>query len=715
MDRLIPIIGKLQDVVLNAVGSAEIDLPQIVVVGAQSTGKSSVLENIVGRDFLPRGSGIVTRRPLLLHLNNIPKTSLKEGQQLLDEEWGEFRHKPDQPFYDFFQIRKEIEAETDRLTGTNKGISPEPIILTIYSPHVLNLSLVDLPGLTETAVGDQPLDISLRLRKMALDYIRPENAIIVAVCAANVDLANSPALQLAKEVDPYGKRTIGVMTKIDLMDKGSDAKDILTGNGAIPLQLGYIGVISRSQMDIINGKPIREALKAEVEFFQNHPKYKTIASKCGTKYLATQLNTLLLRHIKSAVPKLREKVANNLRACEKELASYGSSFELGENKGSVLLDLINKFAGHYGACLDGTNESDGQARTSLVGGARISYIFSAFRDELDKIGALDGLGNDAIRIAIRNATGTRSALFVPDVAFELLAKRQIEKLREPALQCAEYVFDELQTMLLQKLESNELLQYQRLRERIQEVVEALLSEYRNPTLTMVNNLINVELAFINSAHPNFVGANLINQMTDEKIRETLIHEQQQRDREMALQLQQQQLAKSKAGQPGPSVPARSTNPFPAVPAPAASVKPTLPEKPAAAAPTKVRQQRPKEVSIALDSVPIVIKPKGPLSTEEELKNDLIKKLLESYFKIVKKNVQDAIPKAIMYTLVNRSRSNLNQKLIHELVVGRSVAQIDELLSAAPEILARFKNTKDNADKLKKALEILNEITDFSLR
>jgi dynamin 1-like protein len=78
MENLIPIINKLQDV-FNSIGMEGIDLPQIVVVGSQSSGKSSVLENIVGRDFLPRGSGIVTRRPLILQLINIPPDSKGQG------------------------------------------------------------------------------------------------------------------------------------------------------------------------------------------------------------------------------------------------------------------------------------------------------------------------------------------------------------------------------------------------------------------------------------------------------------------------------------------------------------------------------------------------------------------------------------------------------------------------------------------------------------
>ena len=143
MEALIPVINRLQDV-FSALGGLEpIDLPQIVVIGAQSSGKSSVLEHIVGRDFLPRGSGIVTRRPLVLQCINTPANPRPGGA----DEWGEFLHKPNQPIYDFTKIREEIEAETQRLTKSSKGISRVPINLKVYSPHVLNLTLVDLPGM----------------------------------------------------------------------------------------------------------------------------------------------------------------------------------------------------------------------------------------------------------------------------------------------------------------------------------------------------------------------------------------------------------------------------------------------------------------------------------------------------------------------------------------------------------------------------------------
>ena len=125
-----------------------------VVVGSQSSGKSSVLENIVGRDFLPRGSGIVTRRPLILQLINVPTdddtpeahTSAAVATQ---PEWAEFHHLPNRRFTEFQDVKREIENETARIAGNNKGINRQPINLKIYSPHVLSLTLVDLPGLTK--------------------------------------------------------------------------------------------------------------------------------------------------------------------------------------------------------------------------------------------------------------------------------------------------------------------------------------------------------------------------------------------------------------------------------------------------------------------------------------------------------------------------------------------------------------------------------------
>ena len=249
---------------------------------------------------LPRGTGIVTRRPLILQLINRsasgqPQTNGVNGDMKTSDreanadEWGEFLHIPGQKFHDFNKIRDEIVKETESKTGRNAGISPAPINLRIYSPNVLTLTLVDLPGLTKVPVGDQPRDIEKQIKDMVLKQIMKPNAIILAVTAANTDLANSDGLKLAREVDPEGQRTIGVLTKVDLMDEGTDVVDILAGR-IIPLRLGYVPVVNRGQRDIENRKAISFALENEKNFFENHKAYRNKSSYCGTPYLARKLN-----------------------------------------------------------------------------------------------------------------------------------------------------------------------------------------------------------------------------------------------------------------------------------------------------------------------------------------------------------------------------------------------------------------------------------------
>lgn len=237
MDRLIPIIHKLQFIFEETNIPFRVDLPQIVVVGGQSSGKSSVLESIVGRDFLPRGTEIVTRRPIIIQLVNTPSST---------EDRIEFAHKPDFTFTDYWKAREEIQLETDRVCGRNQGISSEPILMKIMSKSVVNLTLVDLPGLTQISVGDQNKDISRQIKDLCYQFTAPKTAIIMAVIPANADLSTSEALKMAALVDPTFERTIGVLTKVDLMDQGTNILDIITGNSGRPLKLGYTGVVCRS-------------------------------------------------------------------------------------------------------------------------------------------------------------------------------------------------------------------------------------------------------------------------------------------------------------------------------------------------------------------------------------------------------------------------------------------------------------------------------------
>ncbi|XP_031168356.1 dynamin-3 isoform X2 [Sander lucioperca] len=494
MEDLIPLINKLQDAFSSIGQSCNLDLPQIAVVGGQSAGKSSVLENFVGRDFLPRGSGIVTRRPLILQLVNNKA------------EYAEFLHCKGKKFVDFDEVRAEIESETDRITGSNKGISSIPINLRVYSPNVLNLTLIDLPGMTKVAVGDQPVDIEHQIRDMLLQFITKESCLILAVTPANTDLANSDALKIAKEVDPQGLRTIGVITKLDLMDEGTDAKDILE-NKLLPLRRGYIGVVNRSQKDIDGKKDIRAALAAERKFFLSHPGYRHMAERMGTPHLQKTLNQQLTNHIRDTLPGLRSKLQSQLLSLEKEVEEYKNfSPDDPTRKTKALLQMVQQFGVDFEKCIEGSGD---QVDTNeLSGGAKINRLFhERFPFELVKIVFDEKELRREISHAIKNVHGVRTGLFTPDLAFEVIVKKQIVKLKTPCLKCIDLVIQELINTVRQC--TNKLSSYPRLREETERIVTTHVREREGKTKDQVLLLIDIELSYINTNHEDFIGfANL---------------------------------------------------------------------------------------------------------------------------------------------------------------------------------------------------------------
>ncbi|XP_008315464.1 dynamin-2-like isoform X2 [Cynoglossus semilaevis] len=490
MEDLISLINKLQDAFTSIGQSCNLDLPQIAVVGGQSAGKSSVLENFVGRDFLPRGNGIVTRRPLVLQLVNSKA------------EYAEFLHCKGRKFVDFDEVRQEIEAETDRLTGSNKGISPVPINLRVYSPNVLNLTVIDLPGMTKVPVGDQPQDIEFQIRDMLLQFVTKDSCLILAVTPANTDLANSDALKIAKEVDPQGLRTIGVITKLDIMDEGTDARDILD-NKLLPLRRGYIGVVNRSQKDIDGKKDIRAALAAERKFFLSHPAYRHVAERMGTSHLQKSLNQQLTNHIRDTLPGLRSKLQSQLLSLEKEVEEF-KNFRPDDpaRKTKALLQMVQQFGVDFEKCIEGSGD---QVDTSnLSGGAKINRIFhERFPFELVKMEFDEKELRKEISYAIKNIHGVRTGLFTPDLAFEAIVKKQIIKLKEPCLKCIDLVIQELINTVRQC--TNKLGSYPRLREETERIVTTYIRERDSKTKDQVLLLIDIELSYINTNHEDFIG------------------------------------------------------------------------------------------------------------------------------------------------------------------------------------------------------------------
>ncbi|SCV99566.1 LAFE_0A06018g1_1 [Lachancea fermentati] len=739
LEDLIPTVNKLQDVMYDA-GIDTLDLPVLAVIGSQSSGKSSILETLVGKDFLPRGTGIVTRRPLVLQLINIPEdsSSIPEVDEQKSEsqsprenddsnemtleqhlrkntgyqsnsvvEWGEFLHIPDRRFYDFKEIKQEIENETARIAGKNKGISRIPINLKVFSPKVLNLTLVDLPGITKVPIGEQPADIERQIKNLILEYVAKPNCIILAVSPANVDLVNSESLKLAREVDPLGKRTIGVITKLDLMDSGTNALDILSGK-LYPLKLGFVGIVNRSQQDILLNTTVEESLDNEEQFFSRHPVYRTISTRCGTRYLAKLLNQILMNHIRDKLPDIKARLNTLIGQTEQELATYGGTGIItNENKAGLVLQLMNKFATKFISSIDGTSSEI--STKELCGGARVYYIYNnIFGHSLKSINPTANLSTSDIRTAIRNSTGPRPSLFVPEMAFDLLVKPQIHLLLEPSQRCVELVYEELMK-ICHNCGSPELARYPKLQSKLIEVVSDLLRERLGPTRSYVESLIDIHRAYINTNHPNFLSATeAMSDIIETRRKKRQILKRKQGSSpgdQQDLPNQHSAAAKQGSVQSGTSKLDSDTavtsesdsdedeqrsmkhskdsflNYFFGKDQKMGTESSLLQNKPFQA----YTGSNTIEGQITLDLHNLQLSDPSSdnspsdlpeLSEREELECELIRRLIASYFGIVREMIQDQIPKAVMCLLVNFSKESVQNRLVTKLYKD---AYFDDLL------------------------------------
>ncbi|CAD6500305.1 BgTH12-07485 [Blumeria graminis f. sp. triticale] len=683
---LITLVNKLQDVFTTVGVQNPIDLPQIVVVGSQSSGKSSVLENIVGRDFLPRGTGIVTRRPLVLQLINRQPAAKTNGtaeeivvggdKEANADEWGEFLHIPGQKFHDFHRIRDEIVKETEAKTGRNAGISPAPINLRIYSPNVLTLTLVDLPGLTKVPVGDQPRDIERQIREMVLKQISKPNAIILAVTGANTDLANSDGLKLAREVDPEGQRTIGVLTKVDLMDDGTDVVDILAGR-IIPLRLGYVPVVNRGQRDIDNKKVITEALDSEKNFFESHKAYRNKSSYCGTPYLARKLNLILMMHIKQTLPDIKARISASLQKYTVELAGLGDSM-LG-NSANIVLNIITEFSNEWRTVLDGNNTE--LSSVELSGGARISFVFhELYANGIKAVDPFDQVKDIDIRTILYNSSGSSPALFVGTTAFELIVKQQIKRLEDPSLKCVSLVYDELVRILSQLLGKQLFRRYPGLKEKFHMVVINFFKKVMEPTNKLVKDLVAMESCYINTGHPDFLNGHRAMAIVNERHSAT-----------KPVQVD------PKTGKPinTATIAAQITTPNPD----------PLNDSNGGFFGSFFASKNKKKMA-AMEAPPPMLKASGNLSEREGIEVEVIKLLITSYYNIVRRTMIDMVPKAIMLNLVQYTKDEMQRELLENMY---RTDTLEELLKESDYTVRRRKECQQMVESLSRASEIVSPL------
>ena len=670
MDRFLATLNKLQDVFTTAgVSTKEIDLPQIVVVGSQSTGKSSVLENIAKQNFLPRGMGIVTRRPLVLQMIQVPSKKVISGKA--HDTWAQFLHRGDTLYTDMGAVQQEIIDDTNRICGTNKGISDNPIHLKLFSTKIPSLTLVDLPGLTKIPVGDQPRDIDQRIERQVRSFIVKENSIILAVSAGNVDIANSDSLKLAKEVDPSGSRTIAVITKCDLMENNEESAALLNGT-SVDVKLGLIGVINRNNKQLTERTPIEKILALEEDYFLGN--YPGIADRMGTEYLTSQLCDILISHLKKCLPILADKIANQ-QAHHREILKDVGHEPTDPNQAMIMLlsgfteSLSKSIEGKYTYTVmrpgpktslrrNKNNPKKTENDVVLVpettsAGAE---LFTVFQEEctrkLSMIPADRNLTN--LKNVIRKTSGVQPALFIPDGVFNTLILKQLDMFDQPA----EHAVTKAHQCIAEAIDhvaAKAMVKYPRLEVEVVNIAKDFLSKQSLTAKEFVAEYLEIEKSYINTNHPEFVER---------------------------YQVAAALFAEPEEDQKKQQAPTQT---------PYTYHQPTAKENPLDKLMTKYLH--------------------GEDVTSEERANkeaELMEKLLIHYFCIVRAHLVDMIPKIVMKYFVRKLCSELNSILIKSLYTEE---KISELVQESDRVVRK---RKASSKMMKVLLEAEKLVTDIAV-
>ena len=497
-------ILKIASIVNSSyIDSNLIDLPKLVVVGTQSSGKSSLLNALTGVDILPVGKSMTTRTPLHLELIQSTQECRVEFGHYNNCQWQQDKKIPiTYPNVSAEQrdaIRNEIEIQTNVKAGSSLNISDKPIFIKIYASAIPNLSLIDLPGLTSVAITDrgQPADIKAQIIRLIQKYIEPKNTIILAVIAARPDIEADMAMEIVKTVDPRGERTLGILTKLDLMNEDSDIAPYLENqlSSDLKLKYGYYGIKNRSSAS----QTITETIHAEKSFFASHPIYRQdkYKSHLGITNLSQNLSSILISNIKQCLPSVLANINVKMEEVNAELTTLGTSVPADkEIRMTVLNGLISLYIKTFVQAIE-------LRGSTIQTGRHIKEQFSLFRTEIERNNPFNDMDDNHLVEILKCYDGIHMSF--PYLPIEVLENclrppskhRPIRTILEPADKCLQSSLELLSSLNQDILDQVPLKKYPNLIKAIRSVVvsDILMPRYQK-TLDRIVEIIDSEEAYI---------------------------------------------------------------------------------------------------------------------------------------------------------------------------------------------------------------------------
>jgi GTP-binding protein EngB required for normal cell division len=415
-EQIRPLLDAVDRLRHLKVSQEGIQLPTIVVVGDQSSGKSSVLESLAGIS-LPRGHGICTRVPLIMRLKDDPFADVSEPVLQLEYDYDGGRVVTTSEA----KVADAIDEATAEIAGSGKGISDSPITLVVRKRGVPDITLVDLPGITRVPVKGQPDDIYDQVSRIIKEYITPKESIILNVLSATVDFPTCESIRMSQQVDRNGERTLAVVTKSDKAPEGLLDKVTMDD---VNIGLGYVCVRNR-----VGDETYDQARAEEERLFKGHALLSKIdKSMVGIPVLAQRLMQIQAAIIAKCLPDIVKQINDRLSRSSAELDQMPPDLTSVADAVRAFFHIVKRACTSLEKILVRGEFDEYPEDRHFHGTARIAEMLNAYAKKLPAECPRHGSDlflMEEVRV-LEETTGIKLPDFLPRSTFLVLLKKKIE-------------------------------------------------------------------------------------------------------------------------------------------------------------------------------------------------------------------------------------------------------------------------------------------------
>lgn len=466
-----------------------IEVPGIVVAGAQSAGKSSLLESLSNVN-LPSGDNITTRVPLILRL--VHKPNVLEKYALIGDD-------PDLEKYgtkikNMELLPQKIIELTNAIAGSSGCVLDKPIHVKVVSHDCSTMTLIDLPGITHLSLNDEQQDIHSATVNLVKKYISNDQMIILCVVPALDDFANSEAIKLAKSVDPLGKRTLGVVTKVDLCKSDTRISEKLRSEGNnVKLGLGFVAVKNRTPDE--KGYSIAKLRDIERNFFETDVHFIGVDTQYwGISTLISRISDLQMKAVDVFIPKMITDLSAKSQELKTSYQFFAPEFHNDVQKIQHMLKIVISVISEFKSLAKSVDDCIEDTHLHISPRTYEMYTRFATKLKTEQPDFESPEFTEKIQRAIDESKNIMLFHFMSHVAFsQIYIETHIATFRTACNDLIDEIHDYIKSVMLAIINRQLKNKYPPLLNATKLVIDDFLQKQKDEATDIVNKMIEAEL------------------------------------------------------------------------------------------------------------------------------------------------------------------------------------------------------------------------------